>query len=73
MAGEILRALIAKTALAELGDGLSDLQPLQVGVGGHGPWPQAAISTVRSWVQEIRQGSDNVLVKVDMRSALCIA
>ena len=69
VAGEILRALIAKTALAELRDGLSDLQPLQVGVGGHGLWPQAAISTVRSWVQEIRQGSTNVLVKVDVSNA----
>ena len=32
--GELLRSLIAKVALAELGEGLADLQPLQVGVGG---------------------------------------
>jgi len=67
--GELLRSLIAKVALAELGDGLADLQPLQVGVGGQGPWAQAAVLTVREWTKALRGGSPNVLVKVDIANA----
>ena len=67
--GEVLRSLIAKAALAEMGDGLDGLQPLQVGVGGQGPWSQAAIMAVRNWVQDIRNGSTRVLAKVDLSNA----
>ena len=69
MVGETLRALIAKAALADFGSDLAELQPLQVGIGGSGPWAQSATAAVRSWVTEMQKGSARVLVKVDLKNA----
>ena len=65
--GEILRALVAKLALREVDHCLSVLQPLQVAVGGKGPVIQAAILTLKSWVQDLR--SDEIILKVDIANA----
>ena len=37
---EVLRFIICKVAVRAFTDGLSSLHPLQIGVGGSGPWAQ---------------------------------
>ena len=69
VAGEVLRSIVARAALMELAAGISDLQPLQVGVGGSGPWAQTTTASVRSWVTDMLHGNPNVLVKVDLKNA----
>ena len=65
--GERLRAVIAKVGVRLALSAAATLQPLQVGVGGAGPWIQAAVLTMRSWADELRE--DELILKIDLSNA----
>ena len=65
--GECLRAVIAKVGVRLALSAAATLQPLQVGVGGAGPWIQAAVLTMRSWADELRE--DELILKIDLSNA----
>ena len=65
--GECLRAIIAKAAGEQVADDVTALQPLQIGVGGRGPWMQASVVAVRSWIRSLSAGEG--VLKVDIRNA----
>ena len=67
MVGECLRAIIAKAAGVQVADEATALQPLQIGVGGRGPWMQASVVAVYSWIRGLRPGEG--VLKVDNRNA----
>ena len=65
--GECLRSLIAKLAVGHASEATEALHPLQVGVGGAGPWAQAAVLTMRSWVDTLQE--DEIICKLDLKNA----
>ena len=65
--GELIRALCSKVAMAAATEDLRELHPLQIGVGGDGPWMQAAAITARAWAGHLAQGE--ALLKVDLKNA----
>ena len=65
--GEVLRAIIAKIGVRVAAAAAIDLQPLQVGVGGKGPWIQAAVLTMRGWSERLRE--NDIILKVDLSNA----
>ena len=65
--GECLRAIIAKAAGEQVAEEAMPLQPLQIGIGGRGPWMQASVVAVRSWIRGLQPGEG--VVKVDLQNA----
>ena len=64
---ECLRAIIAKAGAEQVADEATALQPLQIGIGGKGPWKQASVAAVRSWIRGLRDG--DAVLKIDICNA----
>ena len=56
--GELLRAVVAKIAAKQGAEAGYSLLPLQIGVGGNGPWLPAGVLIVRSWISTKRTRDD---------------
>ena len=65
--GECLRVFIAKAAGEHVVEEATALHPLQIGFGGRGPWLQASVVAVRSWIRGLRPGEG--MLKVDIKNA----
>ena len=58
---------MAKLAAQQGAEAEQSLLPLQIGVAGRGPWLQAGVLTVRSWVSILKSG--HVILKIDLKNA----